>query len=123
LEESADVRRRLGARRIGPIAGAPARADREHLHALNRAFFLRLVRRATWRNGLSKEDEREIVHDAFVFAMVKLDPNGNPSSWLYGVVDRLSANRKRKGIRHANLLARWAAPPRPAETNCDEEGD
>jgi len=107
------------------MTGAPAPAGDEALDALYRAFFLRLVRRATWRYGLSKEDAREVVHDAFVLAMVKLDPNGNPASWLYGVVDRLAANWKRKEVRHASLLARWAAPaPQGQEpADPDEEGD
>jgi DNA-directed RNA polymerase specialized sigma24 family protein len=123
LDESTDVRRRLTASRRGPITGAPAPAGGEPLEALYRAFFLRLVRRATWRYGLSKEDAREVVHDAFVLALIKLDPNRNPASWLYGVVDRLAANWKRKEIRHANLLARWAVPSGAQQPNADEEGD
>ncbi|MGH8611369.1 MAG: RNA polymerase sigma factor [Gammaproteobacteria bacterium] len=94
------------------------------LDELYRSFFVRLVRRVTWRYGLSKEDARDVVHDAFVLALVKLDPEGNPRSWLYGVVDRLAANSRRKETRHASLLARWAVPVSPGEESMasDEEG-
>lgn len=109
MDESTDVSRCLAARRTSPTLGASAPAGNEALDALYRAFFLRLVRRATWRYGLSKEDASEVVHDAFVLALIKLDPTGNPVSWLYGVVDRLAANWKRKEMRHATLLARWVA--------------
>lgn len=73
------------------------------LEELYRAFFLRLVRRAYWRYGLSKEDAREVVHDAFLLALVKLNVERNPQAWLYGVVDRLSANWRRKAIRRSHL--------------------
>jgi DNA-directed RNA polymerase specialized sigma24 family protein len=110
------------------VAGGASRAPDELVCAvlddLYRAFFLRLVRRVTWRYGLSKEDAREVVHDAFVLALVKLDPEGNPRSWIYAVVDRLAANWRRKESRHAKLLARWGAPVAPGEDalDSDEEG-
>ena len=66
-----------------------------------------LVRRASYRHGLSKEDARDIVQETFVLAMSKLDPDGNPQSWLVGVVDRLSIGFQRKRARRAFLAARW----------------
>src|SRR5262245_20641495 len=79
------------------------------LERLYRAFFVRLVRRARWRYGLSREDACEVVHDAFLLALVKLNAEGNPRAWLYGVVDRLAANWKRKAIRRSRLMEKWGA--------------
>jgi DNA-directed RNA polymerase specialized sigma24 family protein len=77
------------------------------LEELYRAFFVRLVRRACWRYGLSKEDASEVVHDAFVLALVKLNTEGNPRAWIYSVVDRLAANWRRKAIRRTRLIEKW----------------
>jgi DNA-directed RNA polymerase specialized sigma24 family protein len=86
------------------------------LDELYRAFFVRLVRRASWRYGLSKEDAREVVHDAFLLALVKLNTEGNPRAWIYSVVDRLAANWQRKAIRRSQLLAKW----HPSERRPDQ---
>jgi DNA-directed RNA polymerase specialized sigma24 family protein len=85
------------------------------LDELYRAFFVRLVRRASWRYGLSKEDAREVVQDAFLLALVKLNTRGNPRAWIYSVVDRLAANCRRKAIRRSQLLEKWS----PAEHRSD----
>ena len=77
------------------------------LEELYRAFFVRLVRRACWRYGLSKEDASEVVHDAFVLALVKLNTEGNPRAWIYSVVDRMAANWRRKSVRRSRLLEKW----------------
>jgi DNA-directed RNA polymerase specialized sigma24 family protein len=103
-------------------SGGPA-ADRRALGAdgsgvleeLYRAFFVRLVRRACWRYGLSKEDASEVVHDAFLLALVKLNTEGNPRAWIYGVVDRMAANWRRKAIRRSRLIEKWL----PNEGNSD----
>jgi DNA-directed RNA polymerase specialized sigma24 family protein len=72
-----------------------------------RRVFLPLVRRASWKHGLSKDDARDIVQDAFVVALGKLDAAGNPKAWLVQVVDHLSINHLRKVARRAQLSARW----------------
>lgn len=78
------------------------------LEEFHRSLFLPLVRRAAWRHGLSKEDARDVVQEAFLLAIVKMDTRGNPQGWLVRVVDHLSVNLRRKGIRHSQLEARWA---------------
>ena len=77
------------------------------LEGFYRELFLPLVRRATWRHGLSKEDARDIVQDAFVLAVLKLRLGGNAAAWLTRAVDLLSINFRRKGARRARLEARW----------------
>jgi len=77
------------------------------LEELYRAFFVRLVRRACWRYGLSKEDASEVVHDAFLLALVKLKTEGNPRAWIYSVVDRMAANWRRKTARRSRLIEKW----------------
>ncbi len=89
------------------------------LEELYRAFFVRLVRRACWRYGLSKQDARGVVHDAFLLALVKLDTEGNPRSWIYSVVDRLAANRGRKMVHRSRPIERWQ-PGRPDSQAADE---
>jgi DNA-directed RNA polymerase specialized sigma24 family protein len=71
------------------------------------SVFLPLVRRATWKHGLSKEDASDIVQDAFVLALGKLDSCGNPKAWLVQVVDHLATNHQRKSVRRAHLAAKW----------------
>jgi DNA-directed RNA polymerase specialized sigma24 family protein len=107
---------------------APGKAPREPgqaaaavLEELYRAFFVRLVRRACWRYGLSKEDAREVVHDAFLLALVKLNADGNPRAWIYGVVDRLAANWRRKEVRRSRLRERWGGG-RPTESDTESVG-
>ena len=77
------------------------------LAAFYEEVFLPLVRRATWRHGLSKEDARDVVQDAFLVALEKIDGAKNPKAWLIQVVDHLAANHQRKVLRRAGLLARW----------------
>jgi DNA-directed RNA polymerase specialized sigma24 family protein len=73
-----------------------------------RRVFMPLVRRATWKHGLSKEDARDVVQEAFLLAMVKLRDDGNPRAWLAQVVDNLSKNHRRKTLRRKQLTAKWA---------------
>ena len=80
------------------------------LEEFHRQFFLPLVWRASYRHGLSKEDAKDVVQEAFVLAIVKLRPDGNPRAWLNQVVDHLSANHRRKSNRRAHLAAKWSVP-------------
>jgi DNA-directed RNA polymerase specialized sigma24 family protein len=59
---------------------------------------------------MSFEDAGDIVQDAFVLAVGKLDPAKNPKAWLYQVVDHLAVNWQRKTLRRAKLVARWQPP-------------
>jgi DNA-directed RNA polymerase specialized sigma24 family protein len=56
---------------------------------------------------MSFEDAGDVVQDAFVLALGKLDPAKNPKAWLYQVVDHLAVNWQRKAQRRAKLVARW----------------
>jgi DNA-directed RNA polymerase specialized sigma24 family protein len=80
------------------------------LETFYRQLFLPLVRRACWKHGLSKEDARDIVQDAFVIAVVKLRVGENGRAWLTSTVDRLALNLRRKGARHARLEAQFLGP-------------
>jgi DNA-directed RNA polymerase specialized sigma24 family protein len=97
-------------------------ADLEDFH---RQFFLPLVWRATYKHGLSKEDAKDVVQEAFVLAIVKLRSDGNPRAWLQQVVDHLSANHQRKANRRAHLAAKWdiAAPGDDASTALEETSE
>jgi RNA polymerase sigma factor (sigma-70 family) len=77
------------------------------LEIFYRQFFLPLVRRAVRKQGLSMEDAGDVVQDAFILALGKLDPSKNPKAWLYQVVDHLAVNWQRKIHRRASLLAKW----------------
>ena len=79
----------------------------EELEEFHRCLFLPLVRRATWKHGLSKEDARDIVQEAFLLAIGRLRTEGNPRAWLTRVVDNLSANFQRKVARRARLSQAW----------------
>lgn len=75
-----------------------------------RLLFLPLVRRVVRRHGMSFEDAGDVVQDAFVLAVGKLDPTKNPKAWLYQVVDHLALNWRRKCLRRARLAAKWQSP-------------
>ena len=93
-----------------PEAAAHVRVpmSEPELEAFYRGVFLPLVRRATWKHGLSKEDASDIVQDAFLLALSKLDSAGNPKAWLIQVVDHLANNLHRKAARRAQLISRWS---------------
>jgi DNA-directed RNA polymerase specialized sigma24 family protein len=82
------------------------------LELFYRRVFLPLVRRATWKHRLPKEDACDVVQDAFVLALSKLDGSKNPSAWLIQVVDHLALNHRRKAVRRAALSQRWQPPNR-----------
>src|SRR5262245_45420067 len=69
--------------------------------------FLPLVRRVTWRYGFDKEDARDVVQDAFIVAIEKIDGAKNPRAWLVQVVDHIALNHQRKRLRRAHLAAKW----------------
>lgn len=95
-----------------PPASPALLADPVQFEAFYRQYFLRLVRRATWKYHLEKEDARDVVQEAFVVALAKLDPKRNPKAWLIQVVDNLSANFQRKMARRSKLVSKWS----PSET-------
>lgn len=99
------------ARRLAPqkSLASPAgdAAPAQDLDAFYRSVFLPLVRRATWKHGLSKEDARDIVQDAFLLAIAKIDLTDKPKAWLIQVVDHLAINHWRKNARRAQLVAKW----------------
>jgi DNA-directed RNA polymerase specialized sigma24 family protein len=97
---------------VGAAKGPSVRQMRlaAELEGFYRQLFLPLVRRATWRHGLSKEDARDVVQDAFVLAVVKLKAGGNGRAWLMSTVDNLASNLRRKGARRARLEAHWLNP-------------
>lgn len=92
-----------------PPTSSASREPPCDLESLHRDLFFLLVCRATYHYGLSKEDARDIVQEAFVLAIRKLNLNKNPRAWLYQVVDHLSRNHRRKTTRRAELLERWLA--------------
>lgn len=98
---SLDARRALVKSRLHRAIAVP------ELEELYRKLFMPLVRRAGWKHGLTKEDASDVVQDAFALAVVKLNDDGNPASWLIGVVDRLSVNLQRTAIRRTDLMAKW----------------
>ncbi len=118
--------------RRGPSPSPERRDDRSALVASSNAadlerfycdYFLPLVRRGIRRHGLSADDAHDIVQEAFVLAIAKLDVSKNPRAWLYQVVDHLSKNFQRKAARRARLASIWhpARVARTAEGNNDEQ--
>jgi len=91
----------------------------EDLDAFYREIFLPLVRRATWRHSLSKEDARDVVQDAFLVAITKIDSTRNPRAWLIQVVDHLALNHQRKIARRAQLTAKWSQPESEEGEDCE----
>lgn len=92
----------------GTAPGSPLFSDPARFDEFYRQYFLPLVRRATWKHRLEKEDARDVVQDAFLVALVKLDPARNPKAWLIQVVDHLSMNFQRKVVRRAKLVTKWS---------------
>ena len=99
------------ARREPASSAKPTRArepmSEAELEAFYRSVFLPLVRRATWKHGLTADDASDIVQDAFLLALGKIDRAGHPKSWLVQVVDHLAMNHRRKTARRAQLRSKW----------------
>ena len=99
--------RRGKGRRLPP----PPRPDCEaELQEFYRDWFMPLVRRAHWHHNLSADDARDVVQDAFLLAVTKIDSQRNPRLWLKRVVDNLALNLIRKNRRRLRLLNQWAPP-------------
>jgi DNA-directed RNA polymerase specialized sigma24 family protein len=122
------VKGKKGGLASGVIYRSPAVADPAQFDEFYRRYFLPLVRRATWKHRLEKEDARDVVQEAFLVALVKLDPRRNPKAWLIQVVDHLSVNFQRKVVRRAKLVSKWSpgdagiaqiVPPREEESYFD----
>ena len=110
--------------RAGAVAVARGPMSDEELERFYRQIYLPLVRRATWKHRLVREDARDIVQDAFVLALTRLKPTGNPKAWLVQVVDHLSVNYRRRATRRANLTTKWGLPAQTAQSGpCATEGD
>lgn len=89
-------------------APPPSPVSDPDLQRFYEEWFVPLVRRASWQHNLSPEDARDVVQDAFVLALRKLDPAKNPKLWLRQVVDNLALNLIRKTRRRTQLLRRFA---------------
>ena len=85
-------------------------ATAAQIEAFYHEFYRPLIRRAIRRHDLSLEDARDVVHQAFVVALEKMESEGNAQAWLRQVVDFLAINMKRTSQRRATLLARWQPP-------------
>ena len=85
-------------------------AKASEIEAFYLELFLPLVRRAIRRHGLSNEDACDVVQEAFVVALVKMENEGNAIAWLKQVVDFMAVNLKRTALRRASLLAKWERP-------------
>jgi DNA-directed RNA polymerase specialized sigma24 family protein len=75
-----------------------------------RRVFLPLARRVRWRYRLSREDAWDIVQDAFLIALAKIDSARNPKAWMIQVVDHLALNYQWKTLRRTQLAAAWLDP-------------
>lgn len=95
------------------------------LEGFYRRVYLPLVRRATWKHRIVREDALDIVQDAFVLALTRLKPTGNPRAWLIQVVDHMSINYRRRAIRRANLTRKWGLPGQdePLGKEADDSSD
>ena len=116
----------LSRARRKPLLGQEAATTRvamseADMEAFYRQIFMPLVRRATWKHGLSKDDARDIVQDAFVLAIPRIDSTGNPRAWLIQVVDHLALYHQRKSARRARLAERWISGPNRSDSALDRE--
>lgn len=80
-------------------------------------WFGPLVRRARWHHNLPAEDARDVVQDAFILAIGRLDGTKNPKLWLRRVVDNLALNLVRKTRRRKHLLRQWVPVEREPQGN------
>jgi DNA-directed RNA polymerase specialized sigma24 family protein len=95
----------------GGIEQAACSMSAQELEAFYRRVFLPLARRVRWRYRLSREDAWDIVQDAFLIALAKIDSARNPKAWMIQVVDHLALNHQRKSLRRVQLTATWLSPP------------
>lgn len=103
--------------------GSATLATASELDQFYRQYFLPLVRRAMRRHGLSAEDAGDVVQEAFILAISKLDCSKNPKAWLYQVVDHISLNLQRKLRRRADLTAKWHPEAKLSHLNESEHDE
>jgi DNA-directed RNA polymerase specialized sigma24 family protein len=84
-----------------------------------RKVTLPLLRRARWRHGLSRDDAWDIVQDAFLLAIERIESAKNPNAWIIQVVDHLALNHNRKITRRIRLQAQW----NPVRRGSSEDAD
>jgi DNA-directed RNA polymerase specialized sigma24 family protein len=108
---------------IASRAAVPAPMSEPEFEAFYRQVFLPLVRRVVWKHRLSNEDARDLVQDAFVLAVPRLDGRGNPRAWLIQIVDYLAMNYRRKQIRRVTLAQRWGLSSKARDDSETEESD
>ena len=90
-------------------SGNPAKVcmSSTELDEFYRKVTLPLLRRARWRHGLSRDDAWDIVQDAFLLAIERIESAKNPNAWIIQVVDHLALNHNRKITRRIRLQAQW----------------
>ena len=109
------VPRRGKSRRSPPL---PHRDRVPDLQRFYQDWFIPLVRRAHWQHHLSHEDARDVVQEAFLLAIQRLDTSQNPTLWIKRVVDNLALNLVRKNGRRKRLLSIWQ-PSASGETESE----
>jgi DNA-directed RNA polymerase specialized sigma24 family protein len=103
---------------------AKLRMSSVELDVFYRKITLPLLRRARWRHHLSREDAWDIVQDAFLLAIEKIDSARNPNAWIIQVLDHLALNHNRKIARRMRLRAQWEPRKREAtRAGSDEAAD
>ena len=90
-----------------PSSAAKICMSGAELDEFYRKVTLPLLRRARWRHGLSRDDAWDIVQDAFLLAIGKIDSARNPTAWIIQVLDHLALNHNRKVLRRGRLQAQW----------------
>jgi len=91
----------------GGIEQTACSMSAQELDDFYRRVFLPLARRVRWRHRLSRDDAWDIVQDAFLIAIQRIDSTRNPTAWMIQVVDHLALNHNRKVSRRTKLQARW----------------
>lgn len=96
-----------------------ASPSRQQLSDIYREHF-NFVWRSALRLGVARADVEDVVHDVFIVVNRRLDSfeeGGSMRAWLYGIVRRVAAARRRKAAR------RQAQRPTilPTDPNVDAE--
>lgn len=94
----------------GGIEQTSCSMSAQEFETFYRRVFLPLARRVRWRYHLSREDASDIVQDAFLIALSKIDSAKNPKAWMIQVVDHLARNHQRKSLRRVQLTSTWLHP-------------
>lgn len=110
-----NISRRRRARHKRPRPAA-RHVSLERIEALYKELSGLLMRYASWRHGLSREDSGDMVQQVFVIALEKMESEKNAKTWLIRVLDGLAANQHRTAARRSALLERWGERDRCSET-------